>query len=433
MNNLIELKYYLDFNQYGASELAEFIPYSDHAKMDENNKEKNPYYCPDMFPFLCNINSNAMGLCRKSENECNRTIIAGEPNKVPSNYKIQQQNDLGSAFGYNSENLGNSCYKWQLVYVKNFKNPKTLPINFKVMTMNIWGLSKKNMRRYGMMDKRMQKISEIINFKNADIVCLQEMSNTSFEIINSLINKSYLRSEDIFLSDAEIKSKRNRILDTFAYFKYEPIKVEIYSIGGNLGYDNSVLLIEYNDTIIFNIYVQSGSKYSPGQEENAIHYSRCRREQYEMIGRQINEKYIDKKIIICGDFNTHLDGPESEWPETRQINQMGLIDTFRILHPNDPGFTEDTNINKMRWNTKFKQKLFRYDGILVKNLLPKSCNIIGKEPFDLEPTDVEIVKEYLRNHNLNITELEYKSGTNNILEWWPSDHFGLVCELNKLN
>jgi len=92
MNNLIELKYYFDFNQNGGYRLAEFIPYSDHAKMDESNKEKNPYYCPDMFPFLCNKKSNAAGLCRKLENECNRSSITGESNKFPIKYQNNKIN-----------------------------------------------------------------------------------------------------------------------------------------------------------------------------------------------------------------------------------------------------------------------------------------------------------------------------------------------------
>jgi hypothetical protein len=40
-------------------------------------------------------------------------------------------------------------------------------------------------------------------------------------------------------------------------------------------------------------------------------------------------------------------------------------------------------------------------------------------------------KKYTFKINYIGGNLKYKSGTNNILEWWPSDHFGLVCEINK--
>ena len=432
MSNLINLKFYLNDNQNGGGELADFMPYSDHYKMKEETKLDNPYYCPDLFPFLCKNTSNAAGLCRRTENECNRTLIAGVPNKVRIKYEpVKKSNNLGNAFGYKSDNLSTSCYKWHLIYQKDFDQPERLPDNFKLMTMNIWGLSKKNLVKYSMMERRMNKISEIISNEMPDIVCLQEMSNASFGFLNPQVDTKYNRSEDIFLSDLEILQQRNRSLDCFAYLKYKPKSVKIFSVGGNLGYDNSVLVIEYDDTVIFNIYVQSGSKFSPGQEENAIHYSRCRREQYEMIGRQINEIYSDKKIIICGDFNTHLDGSESDWPETNQLKLMNLNDVYRSLH-SDPGLTEDTSTNLMRWNTKFMEKKYRYDGILVKKLNFSSCRVIGKEPFDLTELETGYVLDFLNGHRLDPSRLIYKENSNpRILEWWPSDHYGLVSELSK--
>ena len=87
MSELINLNFYLNDSQNGGGNLANFIPYSDHYKMNEDEKIKNPYYCPDRFPFLCNDTSNAAGLCRRTENECYRTIIAGVPNKVKIKYE----------------------------------------------------------------------------------------------------------------------------------------------------------------------------------------------------------------------------------------------------------------------------------------------------------------------------------------------------------
>jgi hypothetical protein len=86
MNKLIELKYNLDFNLIGGNnDIADFIPYSDHYKMSEEKKPE--YYCPDMFPFLCNEKSNAKGLCRRSINECKMKNINGIVNKFPIKYK----------------------------------------------------------------------------------------------------------------------------------------------------------------------------------------------------------------------------------------------------------------------------------------------------------------------------------------------------------
>ena len=87
MSNLINLKFYLNENQNGGSILADFMPYSDHYKLGSEEKKNNPYYCPDLFPFLCKDTSNAAGLCRRTENECNRTLIPGVPNKVKIKYE----------------------------------------------------------------------------------------------------------------------------------------------------------------------------------------------------------------------------------------------------------------------------------------------------------------------------------------------------------
>jgi len=87
MNNLIPLKYCL-VSQKGGAKLAEFIPYSDHYKMSEEERIAKPLYCPDTHPFLCNEKSNSTGLCRRSENQCNQTIIPNDPNRVPLKYNL---------------------------------------------------------------------------------------------------------------------------------------------------------------------------------------------------------------------------------------------------------------------------------------------------------------------------------------------------------
>lgn len=45
--------------------------------------------------------------------------------------------------------------------------------------------------------------------------------------------------------------------------------------------------------------------------------------------------------FLVGDFNapSHLDGTEVPWPESIACYEHGLADSFRILHPDDPGIT----------------------------------------------------------------------------------------------
>ena len=96
MSDLIPLKYclYTDLDRQvkplvGGGNLAEFIPYSDHYKMEEEGKIAKPLYCPDTHPFLCNQKSKATGLCRRTEHECNRSVIPNDTNRVVLEYKLQ--------------------------------------------------------------------------------------------------------------------------------------------------------------------------------------------------------------------------------------------------------------------------------------------------------------------------------------------------------
>jgi exonuclease III len=340
----------------------------------------------------------------------------------------------GEKFGYTSENLEKSCSKMDIVYKKTFQNSNLiLNSNLKVMTMNIWGLEKDKLVKYSFMKIRMEKIAEIINKEKPDIICFQEVSFSAFNFLNHLIKKQYpYQSENKFLLDIELKKQRNAHLTNIIYSKFKPDSFETYKIGGNLSYDNVLCLAEYKNLVVFNLYAQAGSKYSPGQIDNAKHYSRCRKEQYEKIGELINTRFPDKKLIVCGDFNTHLDGEIIDWPEVQQIKLWAMIDSYRYLHKNKPGFTEDTYTNLMRWNTKFMHKQFRYDGILVKNLQPIKSIVVGCKPFNLTKEQSELVKEFVKMKELDENKIIYKKGTTDILEWWPSDHYGIITTLKLI-
>ena len=119
---------------------------------------------------------------------------------------------------------------------------------------------------------------------------------------------------------------------------------------------------------------------------------------------------------------------------------FGFVDTFRALHP-DPksGLTEDTDLNVMRWNQKFKEKMFRYDAIFYKPAtnISKSYQIAGSNIMGTE-------KAYLTEENSRwfidtISEkkdltlfkgLKYQ-GDKPLIPINPSDHFGVITEFVK--
>ena len=70
---------------------------------------------------------------------------------------------------------------------------------------------------------------------------------------------------------------------------------------------------DFENFTVFNLYTQAGSKFSPGQENNWIHYARCRREYFQML-RILIDNTDNKNIITVGDFNCNLDGSIEDWP-----------------------------------------------------------------------------------------------------------------------
>lgn len=347
-----------------------------------------------------------------------------------------------SNYGYNTDFFGTPCNTKQLVYSVTNENCDTLPKQFKIITYNIWGLfHPKDKERddfvLKIMEIRMKEVATIISNLDADIVCLQEMTNESLYFLTK-----YLHDKDKYPYKYEIdfdikrdKNIRKRTVELYYMSKYKPNDVKIYSVPGNIGYDNSFMIIEYTDLTIINCYMQAGSKYSPGQEKYWFHYAKCREEEYTVIMNIL--KNYKKSIIWLGDFNTNLDGTLIEWPENSILRENNLCDAWLILNSlnENPGYTEDTATNVMRWNIKFMEKKFRYDGILYKgDLIPKNISIIGNKEIilDKELSD-EFYKHLVPNVHDKDTKIKYADDIQKLFALFPSDHFGIICTFDLLS
>ncbi|AQA03311.1 hypothetical protein BVC93_13795 [Mycobacterium sp. MS1601] len=99
-------------------------------------------------------------------------------------------------------------------------------------------------------------------------------------------------------------------------------------------------------------------------------------------------------VIVLGDFNMRDDENDALDPAFR--------DVWPGLRPDEPGFTEDTSINHMRYDMKDKHRHVRFDRVLVKGSawVPQSIELLGREPVDPALPRV-----------------------------FPSDHFGVLCRL----
>jgi len=323
-------------------------------------------FCPKETPILCGRPTLARGLCVKGGHECSERYPGNRPILELENSKE------GEGYGYTSENLGRGCYSLKNDYEKTFENPDRVPDTFSLITYNIWGLSSSK-KLVNLFKLRKELLLNTLTNANADIFCLQEMSKESYEEIKEWISQYKFASEIPYPSNDIV---RNRNVEVYFVSKYTPRKITIYGIVGVLGYENSLIVVEYPNLVIFNLYSQAGSKHSIGQENTWIHYARCRYDIMNMIYDMLPKNI---SIIICGDFNFHLDGTVEDWPEMdmiRKFEKAGFVDAYRKIH-RVGGLTENTDENLMRWNQKLVHKKFRYDAILYKPV--NSWTVVGAE------------------------------------------------------
>ena len=115
-------------------------------------------------------------------------------------------------------------------------------------------------------------------------------------------------------------------------------------------------------------------------------------------GRQLRRMFRALRsaddAIVLGDFNMRDSENERITPPYQ--------DVWLMLRPSDDGFTEDTAINHMRYDSKPKHRQVRFDRVLIKgqNWAAARINLLGTEAIS-------------RTHP----------------RVFPSDHFGVVCGL----
>jgi exonuclease III len=351
--------------------------------MDFPEESRENEKCPEGTPILCGRKTLARGLCVETKKDCQT-----RKQNTRAVLKLNDTN-VGRNYGYVPDFLGRGCYvtkdSLKIDYEKTYSRYDTVPDNFSLLTYNIWGLPKSKLVK--LFKKRKPLLLKTLTDTDADMFCLQEMSKMAYTEMADWIATYPFASEVPFpINGAE----RNRSVDTYFVSRYRPKKITVYGITGVLGYDNSLLVVEYPNLIVYNLYSQAGSKHSIGQEKTWIHYSRCR---YDILNIIYDMLPKDKNAVICGDLNFDMDGSVDEWPEKEMIERFeeaGFIDTYRKIH-RVGGLTENTDENPMRWNQKLLEKKYRYDGILYRpakrGWSVSGSKMIGKELVYLDEED----------------------------------------------
>ena len=399
------------------------------------------YKCPDHKPHLCEAPTNYMGVCVKHENYCNTEYKEGK-SAIPDLIWEEGEEDLkkryefGIAKGYINDNLNQSCLKQtDAARITEIENGQKITGPFSILTLNVMGICR-NPDQIEFARLRAELLKKEILDKQPDILCFQEMSQPFLDFLYS----EKIREIYPYIYESIIITEGKKDIDCSIISKYKPTKIIMQNLDGVLKHSNSLQIIEFENLVIFNCYLQSGSKASPGQITKWMHYSRCRAQYFDYI-KKIIKQYENKGIILLGDLNFNLNGTHEEWPELIYLQKIGLHDSWSNINPDTPGLTEDSNINSMRWNSKFEIKEYRYDAILYNELLkPIESTIFGNESSKLiEDDNILYERVIIPSDKIHDSKLK-KAGTytdsqgneKNEYDLFISDHFGVLSKFEHI-
>ena len=420
------------------------------------------------------------------ETENNMSEAEGLLSRALLQKDVELQEQTGRRKSYAPEFHPTSCFIQKKPPITSTYEGEdvTIPKDFSIVTQNALGLyfgkEEEVLDMTNPIDKKNKAILNIMNLRTAyfrkflkdseypDFVCFQEMTTHFFNFLytGSDITNQYpyvyptLQEFDQLLANGSNAT-------VMLISKYPAIKATTYQLQGNSSYYNALGVYEFNNLIIFNCYLQAGTEISPGQKYNWENYSRCRRQQLMFIKNIIDESGSGKAVVVLGDFNSELNAlgyegnPKNleKWSELKFLEDLSLQDSFRVLHPADPGLTENTDINSLRFLGKLEEKALRYDGIFYNNsLTPISSKVVTNVPLQLDDNIKEVLGEFITpeynydkirinkdyedamvfipppNNIEAITKkekyIEDHSSLKTSYELFVSDHFGVMSEFS---
>lgn len=269
---------------------------------------------------------------------------------------------------------------------KKMKNIHTIKY-LKLCSYNIW--SELNNAVYTKLEKRLPYIIDEVIKDDPDIICLQDVSNIALEYMKT---RPKLSKEYFFFFHKDI-NKNNTIM---MLSKFKPRKVHYYDY---------YMIMEFPNYIIINTKIDRKIKNKNNEIDKII---------------KTIKKFKDVNIIFTGDVNFDVDKVKSS------LNKLNLNDAWLKIK-NNPVNTEDTTINKMNWNFSYVRTQERNNIILTSNKInPNKIRLIGEQPvFTIDKDDKDYL-EYLKKNKLDVRFVKY---TNDKIQFWPSNKFGLMMEI----
>lgn len=240
-------------------------------------------------------------------------------------------------------------------------------------TMNIWFGDFYATERY-------HAISDFLADQQPDFIALQEVTQDSLHVF---LRQRWLR-RDYYVSDIDGRTLGDYGVTIFSRHPLESLR--LIPLWSEMGRHLLVAKTTVNDKPFHLATVHLEST----------------RAMVRWRGKQLIEIFAElvqtDNVTLMGDFNFC-----ASWQEENSRLDPAFTDVWGHLRPDEQGFTVDTSINHMRYQIKGQHKQVRFDRVLLKSerWSADSIDLIGTEP--ISPDDPDI---------------------------FPSDHFGLLCELS---
>lgn len=236
-----------------------------------------------------------------------------------------------------------------------------------VATYNIWFNELHRQRRY-------QAIAELLSRERPDVMVFQEVTDAALDVFGeqAWIRQGYRRAAVVGDHTYGMLMLSRLPVQDCTYTRL-PTRL-------SRGYLTARFTVNGRDLVIGCVHLESGK---------AARAMRARQ-----LSRLFRAVAGNPDVVLLGDFNLR-DTEDDALDPTYQ-------DVWPSLRPGEPGFTEDTSINLMRYDMKNKHRHVRFDRVLVKGQAwrPEGIRLLGLEP--IAPSLPRI---------------------------FPSDHFGVLCRL----
>ena len=226
------------------------------------------------------------------------------------------------------------------------------------LTWNVW------FGDYGF-DERAGGLLDELEERKADLVALQEVTPP---LLRRLVKAEWVR-RDYTLSDVEPKSMGEYGLLIMS--RRPPRCFRRLALPSHM--DRYALLAEFDTpegaAVVATVHLESMSF------------------NFEMREQQLRTLFAElaryPKVILLGDFNIC-----SSWKEENANLDPLYVDLWAALHPELPGYTEDTRVNTMRLARTKKSKQVRFDRVLLRDdsgkWSPQGIELVGLRPLGPE-------------------------------------------------